>query len=295
MAPHHSARLTTQIEMRKSYKPKTISITRNYSPEVIAQINELAKLYKKPVHQFVVECISTGTMLRTGESAAADMMKFQGIRQRLKSNVTQAINLVEYIKTSRSVTPILGAKILYSGNNHDPVVLLENLVSTIETVLEPIINCELGKTPETDIKLIQAKNRLSMLDRASKVNRKVERGALKGRRLKLELSEDLYEIVKYKANEYFEYRSYTSDYDNRYAKPNTTAAILKIIYDAKQLVAGYTISSNDIASLHTIGSNYNDGIAEFNKALAAGTGFKPKDLFEVLQRFYIDLKKLNIN
>lgn len=296
MDNHHSARLTTHMSMKpKNYKPKTISVTRNYSPEVIQQIQELSKLYKKTVHQFVIECINTGVMLRTGESVAADMSKFQGIKQRLKANLTQAKNLVEYVRNTRSTTPILGAKILYNGHTHDPVVLLESLVSRIEDVIAPILEKDLGNMPESQAALIIAKNRLSTLDRFSKVNRKQERGALKGRRLKLELSEETYDILKSKAHEFFEARSYVSDKDNSWKKPNDTAAIIKIIYDAEQLVSGYEISADDIEAIYNIGSTYNEGIADFNKALAAGGGFKPKDLFEVLQRFYIDLKKLNIN
>lgn len=295
MDNHHSARLTTHMSMKpKNYKPKTISVTRNYSPEVIQQIQVLAKLYSKPVHQFVVDCISTGTMLRTGESVVADMAKFQGIKQRLKSNLTQAKNLVEYVKNTRSVTPILGAKIFFNNNNHDPVILLENLVTTIEAVIDPILNRDLSNMPENLPSLIMAKNTLKTLDRFSKVNRKHERGALRGRRLKLELTEDVYELLKYKANVFFEARSYINDKDNSWKKPNDTAAILKIMYDAEQLVSGYSLTTEEIESIYNIGSVYNEGIADFNKALAAGAGFKPKDLFEVLQRFYIDLKKLNI-
>ncbi|WP_350613284.1 hypothetical protein [Pseudomonas sp. HY7a-MNA-CIBAN-0227] len=278
----------------KIYKPKTISVTRNYSPEVIEHLKTLAKLYRKPVHQFVVDCISTGSMVRTGESVVIDMNRFQGVQQRLRSNVTQAKNLIEYVKSKQSTTSLLGSKIFINNHTYDPVVLLEGLITKIDDVINPIINKQLGKHAESSATFILTKKRLSTLDRFSKVNRKSERGALRGRRLKLELSQNAYDTLKTKAYEFFEARSYSNDIDNAKKRPNDTAAILKIIYDAEQYVSGYDISTDDIDSIYKIGSDYNEGIADFNKALAAGGEFKPKDLFEVLQRFYIELKKLNI-
>ncbi|KAI3486793.1 hypothetical protein L1887_49561 [Cichorium endivia] len=246
------------------------------------------------------KCIAKGGVLLKNDKSASNLKKFENIRSALSKNLTQLEPILEHVKfLANSGTGGYG-KIMHDGRTYDSVQFIKHFMKVNEDLMKPILLMGLGEYNNNDIKFAMAKNRLANIDRTSKVNRKVERGTLKGRRLKIELSQEAYDTLKSKAHEFFEARSYYNDNDNNWHKPNDTAAILKIIIDAQFRTSGYDISSEDLLSFQLAADSFNDSLKKFNTQLSSKASkeireeFEPKEVFAALLKLATELKKLNI-
>lgn len=290
------------MEKRKlskyKYPKKTKSFVANYSEEVKSTLTKLAEIYRTNsntnLHGFIINCIKTGTMIRVDEDSLEKQIRFQRIRNGLQSNLSQAEDLIEYIKNNQTLIPALAAKISIQNKPYAPEIILKNLHKQLVDITHPIIYMEITKVPDSVDEYFEIKNSIPYIDRKSKVNRKKERGTIKEKRVKLELDQKSQEILAEKAAHFLNYGSYKNEEDQLLERPNKTAALLQIIYESEQLVTGYKITDQELDYLEASTMKFNEKIKEFNTAVKAAVGFKPADLFDVLQTLYREINLLNI-
>lgn len=283
-------RIKNEIKNLKKYKPKTKSITKKYSEELVNHIQYLADIYSRPRHKFLVDCIS-GAVIRADDDTAEDMAKFQSIQSTLSSNMSQAKILIEYIKDF----PQFGTQpIKHESRLLKPLGSLEDALKKMNDIIQPILDKTSGKGVEHDEKIISAKNAIISIPRLSGINTRQTRGAFAGNRIKLELNEADLKKLKAKANFYFEYRCYVNDEDNACDKPNETAALIQMIYDAEPLTNGYAISISNIKSLDQAGTKFNNLMIGFNTMKKQKLYIEPQKLFDAMRELYVAIKKLNI-
>lgn len=280
------------------YTKHTKSFVANYSVEVKSTLLKLAEVYSSGsntnLHGFIINCIKTGKMIRVDEDSLEKQIKFQRIRNGLQSNLSQAEDLIDYIKNNQNLIPALALKIVANNKPYAPELILKNLHKQLVDISNPIIYMDVSQIPDMNDEYLDIKNSIPLLDRKSKVNRKKERGSIKEKRIKLELDSKAQEILTEKSNHFFEYGSYKNNSDRLLDKPNKTAALLQIIYESEQVVSGYRITDQELNFLEIYTSKFNDKMKDFNTAVKAAVGFKPADLFDVLQTLYREINSLNI-
>lgn len=281
-------------KLQKTTK-KTKSFVANYNHELQAALYELASIYrgadkqKNNLHGFLVRCIKNNDMVRVDENTKIIQKMFMSSVGSLATNLSQLRILIDYISASESLIKEFQQPIIYERNKYKATGPLKDRLKKLESIKAKLNSESFEKRFEDNADFIALKDRIITLDRTAGLDKKNKGTYIRATRIKLELNLDDYKILENKASYYFKTRAYTNIKDKHLVKPNKSAALIQLIHDCSQLKLACSFTDNEVRKIKDETDAFNESLKTFNACKKNAIGFKPADLFDVVDRLYREL------